>query len=155
MISFVQGDATLPVGEGQKIIAHVVNDQGGWGRGFVVALSKRYPQSETAYRRWARRPAPDDPPFALGKVQFVAVAPDLWVANMLAQHAYRTPDNPVPLRYDALEHALSAVANFAAEHEATVHMPRIGAGLAGGDWERIAALIGQCLVEHEVTVYSL
>jgi O-acetyl-ADP-ribose deacetylase (regulator of RNase III) len=74
---------------------------------------------------------------------------------MLAQHAYRTPDNPVPLRYDALETALSSLAHFAAAHNATVHMPRIGAGLAGGDWERIAALIERHLDEREVTVYSL
>jgi O-acetyl-ADP-ribose deacetylase (regulator of RNase III) len=155
MITYVQGDATLPMATGPKIIAHVVNDQGGWGRGFVVALGKRYPQAEAAYRRWSRRPATDDPPFTLGAVQFVAVAPDLWVANMLAQHAYRTPDNPVPLRYDALETALSSLAHFAAAHNATVHMPRIGAGLAGGDWERIAALIERHLDEREVTVYSL
>jgi O-acetyl-ADP-ribose deacetylase (regulator of RNase III) len=155
MISYVQGDATLPAGEGPKIIAHIVNDQGGWGRGFVVALRNRYPQAESAYRRWAQRPAADDPPFALGEVQFVQVAPDLWAANMLAQHAYRTPDNPVPLRYDALDTALSTVARFATERGATVHMPRIGAGLAGGDWEQIAALIEQCLVGHEATVYSL
>lgn len=155
MINYVQGDATLPGGEGAKIIAHIVNDQGGWGRGFVVALSKRYPQAEAAYRRWARQPVADEPPFALGEVQFVAVAPDLWVANMLAQHAYRTPDNSVPLRYDALEHALLRVAQFASAHGATVHMPRIGAGLAGGEWARIAMLIDQCLVECAVTVYEL
>ena len=112
-------------------------------------------QAESAYRRWARRPVADDLPFALGEAQFVQVAPDLWVANMLAQHAYRTPDNPVPLRYNALEHTLSTVAQFAVEHEATVHMPRIGAGLAGGNWDRIASLIEQCLAEQEVTIYSL
>jgi O-acetyl-ADP-ribose deacetylase (regulator of RNase III) len=154
VIRYVRGDATLPGGAGRRIIAHVVNDQGGWGRGFVVALSKRHPQVEAAYRRWARRPAPDDPPFMLGEVQFVPVALDLWVANMLAQHAYRTPDNPVPLDYDALARALAAVARFAAEHEAAVHMPRIGAGLAGGEWSRIEEMIGKCLAQAEVTVYE-
>ncbi len=40
-IRYVTGDATRPVGDGDKIIVHVCNDIGGLGRGFVAALSKR------------------------------------------------------------------------------------------------------------------
>lgn len=40
-IHYVTGDATEPIGEGEKIIAHICNDQGGWGAGFVLALSKK------------------------------------------------------------------------------------------------------------------
>ena len=32
-IIYTQGDATQPIGEGTKIIVHVCNDIGGWGRG--------------------------------------------------------------------------------------------------------------------------
>jgi O-acetyl-ADP-ribose deacetylase (regulator of RNase III) len=155
VLRFVQGDATSPAGDEKKVIAHVVNDRGGWGKGFVLAISRRHPEAEAAYRRWSRRPAPDDPSFSLGQVQFVAVAPDRWTANMLAQHGYQAPDNPVPLDYAALECCLITLARFALSHGATVHMPRIGAGLAGGDWERIEALIARCLVECDVTVYTL
>jgi hypothetical protein len=46
-------------------IAHVCNDRGGWGKGFVMAISQRWPQPEMEYRagtgsgrsttsRWAR-----------------------------------------------------------------------------------------------------
>ncbi|MFJ9407826.1 hypothetical protein [Streptomyces sp. NPDC101393] len=38
-ITYVQGDATAPQGKGVKVIAHVRNDLGGWGKGFVLALS--------------------------------------------------------------------------------------------------------------------
>lgn len=155
MLHFMQGDATSPAGVDKKIIAHVVNDRGGWGRGFVLALSRRYPDAEVAYRRWARQPAPDDPPFSLGQVQFVAVAPDLWIANMLAQHGYQTPNNSVPLDYAALERCLEKLADFTTTQGATVHMPRIGAGLAGGDWERVEALIARCLAKCDATVYTL
>src|SRR3954454_1545757 len=113
MMRYVQGDATQPQGEGDKLIVHIVNDRGGWGKGFVLALSARYPQAEQAYRRWSRQPRSDDPAFALGEVQFVQVAPGIWVANLLAQHGYRSPDNPVPLDYAALERGLSRVARFA------------------------------------------
>lgn len=40
-IRCIQGDATRPDTDGPVIIVHVCNDVGGWGRGFVVAISKR------------------------------------------------------------------------------------------------------------------
>lgn len=155
MTWYAIGDATLPRRAGGQPIVHVVNGQGGWGRGFVLALSARYPLAERAYRRWARRPAPDDPPLQLGQVQFVPVAADPWVANLLAQHRYRTPDNPVPLRYDALASGVDIVADFAARRGLTACMPRIGAGLAGGDWDEIARLTDTHLRGSEVIVYDL
>jgi hypothetical protein len=35
-IRFVRGDATSPRARGPKLIAHVCNDLGGWGKGFVL-----------------------------------------------------------------------------------------------------------------------
>ncbi|MFJ6385555.1 hypothetical protein ACIQI7_36810, partial [Kitasatospora sp. NPDC092039] len=49
-ITYVRGDATTPQGKGVKVIAHVCNDLGGWGKGFVLALSRRWPEPEAAYR---------------------------------------------------------------------------------------------------------
>jgi len=43
-IAYVMGDATAPKADGPKIIVHVCNDVGAWGRGFVVALSRRWPE---------------------------------------------------------------------------------------------------------------
>jgi O-acetyl-ADP-ribose deacetylase (regulator of RNase III) len=55
-IEYVTGDATdpQPQGSGVKIIAHVSNDAGGWGRGFTEALSRRFVEPEHYYRRWHR-----------------------------------------------------------------------------------------------------
>ncbi len=36
-ITYLTGDATQPQSAGPKLIVHVCNDIGGWGRGFVVA----------------------------------------------------------------------------------------------------------------------
>ena len=51
-INYLEGDATQPIGNGPKIIVHVCNDIGGWGKGFVVAISKRWKEPEAEYRRW-------------------------------------------------------------------------------------------------------
>jgi len=68
-IVYAVGDATKPEGTGRKIIAHVCNDIGAWGRGFVLALSKVSPAPERAFREWYRGRERND--FALGAVQFV------------------------------------------------------------------------------------
>ena len=39
-INYLKGDATQPHSQGTKIIVHVCNDLGGWGKGFVLAISK-------------------------------------------------------------------------------------------------------------------
>ncbi|GAL87250.1 hypothetical protein NEMVEDRAFT_v1g223552 [Sporocytophaga myxococcoides] len=49
-IEYTKGDATRPVGSGNKIIVHVCN--GGWGKGFVMSISKRWKLPETEYRKW-------------------------------------------------------------------------------------------------------
>ena len=41
-IEYLKGDATSPVKEGNKIILHICNDIGGWGKGFVMAISKKW-----------------------------------------------------------------------------------------------------------------
>ncbi|MEU8527797.1 MULTISPECIES: macro domain-containing protein [Streptomyces] len=154
-ITYVRGDATAPQGKGVKIVAHVCNDLGGWGKGFVVAISRRWPEPEAAYRRWHRERARND--FGLGAAQFVQVGPYLWVANLVGQRGIRTGRSTgVPVRYEAIDTALGALAEKAAELGASVHMPRIGCGLAGGKWSRVEPMIEERLVARgiPVTVYD-
>src|ERR1044072_5459136 len=153
-IEYVRGDATTPHGKGVKILAHVCNDLGGWGKGFVLALSWRWPEPEAAYRQWHRERARND--FGLGAVQFVRVGPYPWVANMIGQRGIRRGSKGVPVRYEAIDTALGSLAAKAAETGASVHMPRIVCGLAGGRWARVEPLIERRLTARgiRVTVYD-
>ena len=151
LLTYVRGDATNPPGPGEKLIVHVCNDIGAWGAGFVLDLSRRWPQLEGAYRTWHHKG------LQLGNVQFVRVELDLAVANLIGQCGIRSANNPHPLDYGALEKGLVTVAEWALEHGATIHMPRIGCGLAGGSWDRVEALVMTCLCGRGlgVTVYDL
>ncbi|MFF4501356.1 macro domain-containing protein [Streptomyces sp. NPDC001401] len=153
-IIHVRGDATVPSVKGVKVIAHVCNDIGGWGKGFVLAVSRRWPEPEAAYRAWHRDRAAND--FGLGAAQFVQVEPYVWVANMVGQRGIGTGSKGVPVRYEAIDTALVRLADKALELRASVHMPRIGCGLAGGKWSRIEPLITERLVKRgvKVTVYD-
>ena len=154
-IKYVVGDATKPNGPGPWIIAHVCNDAGGWGKGFVLALSRRWQEPEDAYRSWYRERATND--FALGAVQIVNVSQGLYVANMVGQHGYRPGSSGPPVRYEAIGTALSVLGGETLDLHASVHMPKIGCGLVGGRWELVEPLIVEHLVSRSiaVTAYDL
>lgn len=156
MITFTKGDATRPKVDGPKIIVHVCSDVGGWGKGFVMALSKRWKTPEKRYRSWFRGELPDAPTFELGRVQFVNVESDLWVANVIGQKGQRPKAGVPPIRYEAIRSGLAGVRKYAKKKGASVHMPRIGCGLAGGKWEEIEPIIQEELDEYgiSVTVYD-
>ncbi|MGC0419159.1 macro domain-containing protein [Embleya sp. AB8] len=153
-VTYVRGDATTPLGKGVKVIAHVCNDRGGWGRGFVLALSKRWPEPEADYRKWHRERAHND--FGLGALRLVRVDTYLWVANLIGQHGTRTGSKGPPVRYAAIDRALTGLGERALELGASVHMPRIGCGLAGGTWAGVEPLILERLSGRgvPVTVYD-
>lgn len=165
MIIYIKGDATQPRGDGPKILIHVCNDRGGWGRGFVVAISKRWGSPKDQYKKWFRETTdPDAGRFELGSVALVEVEPELWVANMIAQEGYgpsgdlqhRPPgDSSTPIRYQSLKDCLTKVARAAREKGATIHAPRIGCGLAGGSWAKVEPLIQETMADLRVFIYDL
>lgn len=145
----MNGDATAPVAEGNKIIVHICNDIGGWGKGFVMALSQKWQLPEQEYRN--RHTSATN--FSLGEVQMVQVEPDLWVANLIGQHKINRDENGrPPIRYKAVQEGMRKICVFAQEKEASVHMPRIGCGLAGGEWGRIEPILKAELIEENVSV---
>jgi O-acetyl-ADP-ribose deacetylase (regulator of RNase III) len=152
LLNYVEGDATRPQGDGPKLILHICNNIGAWGAGFVLALSRRWPEPEREYRAWHA----SDRDFGLGRIQQVQVEDDIWVVNMVAQHGIRSPTNPKPIQYFELKKCLQRVAGFASKYGVSVHMPRIGCGLAGGDWKVIEEIIKETLIDGgvKVTVYD-
>jgi len=152
-ILYINGDATRPEGQGNRIIVHVCNDIGGWGKGFVTALSQRWKAPEQAYRQWFK----GKDGFELGAVQLVKVADDIWVANLIGQRKiYKDANGNPPVRYEAIARGLQELAILTENMQATVHMPRIGCGLAGGTWDKIEPLINNALCAKgiQVTVYD-
>ena len=144
-MEIVTGDATDP-SERPCVIAHVCNVQGGWGKGFVLALSKRWKAPERAYRNVKE--------YRLGTIQMVEVEEGLFVCNMMCQDGYRNSSNPVPLKYDHLETCLSKLNQWSVERGMAVAMPKIGSDLAGGNWETISEIIGRTITVP-TTVYLL
>jgi len=149
-VVYLIGDATCPIGDGKKIIPHVCNDRGGWGAGFVLALSNKWKEPEMAYLR--------ESTYVLGSTTIVEVEPNISVANMIAQHntynKFSKKTDLPPIRYDALRSCLTAVNYVAMKTGATLHCPRFGTGLAGGTWEEVLKIIEE-VVTVDVYIYDL
>ena len=155
-ISYVRGSATNPVGDGNKFIMHICNDIGHWGGGFTAAVSRRWFKPHIAYHHW-RMLNDADEDMELGTIQIVKVESDIWVINLIGQHRTGGPNSiRPPIRYEAVRTGLLRVARAAANRNASVHMPRIGCGLAGGQWAQVEPLIHEALTNNgiAVTVYD-
>ena len=147
----IKGDATRPQGEGQKIIVHICNDIGGWGKGFVLALNNRWFTPKKEYQHWHRRKKG----FKLGAIQMVRVEEDISVCNLIGQRDIYTKNGVKPIRYAAVRKGLTLLAEQAKSMGASVHMPLIGCGLAGGSWAKMRPIIEEALSDLDVTVYRL
>lgn len=153
LLRFVKGDATLPQGSNLRYVLQIVNDEGKYGAGFSGALSARWPKVESEYRSWWRERYGK---LNLGDIQEVQILSDLVVINMVAQRGVVGKDNPKPIDYNALQTCLSKAGDVISEFNASVHIPRIGCGLAGGDWEEVEKLVEAELLKRsiDVTVYD-
>lgn len=164
MIEYRIGDATLPP-ERPAMIAHVVNDIGAWGAGFSGALSQRYPAVRLGYRVWAAGGWGTEYPFGMGQVLVSYIElmhgahfqrdARLMVAHLCAQRGVGTDRRRID--YEALDSALGRLVSRYKEllSPRTIHMPRIGCGLAGGRWEDVEPLIQKHLSAFPVYVYDL
>ena len=132
ILQYIKGSAVNPIIK-PAIIAHICNNIGGWGKGFVLALSSKWKQPEKEYRKLKE--------YILGNVQFVSVEDGIIVANMIAQHDIKPTNGEPPIRYDALKTCLVKVYEKAIETNSIVCGPKFGSGLAGGDWNKIEQII--------------
>ena len=172
-LKYTIGDATKPIGGGTKLIIHVCNDQGAWGAGFVLALDATFGTDEGSprmlYRNWAKSCQTGSKVYPLegGQVQLVPVTNGDFVVNMIGQHGTSVDNEGFPpIRYPWIDLALKRVAAIAHTLGASVHCPRFGSGLAGGNWNEQLPRVKTLTIEErikfelvdqgiDVTVYDL
>lgn len=151
----LKGDALQPQTRGKlRIVAHVVpNTSAPWGGGgFAAQVRRRFPTVWSDYRRVVSSTgaAPK-----LGATYLGQLTEDTFIVHMVAQQGIG--DSPTQrLRYAALSECLGHLRCLAEEREASVHMPRIGTGHGGANWDLVREMIVGELVDRgvETTVYQ-
>jgi len=153
-LKFVRGDASEPFGADKKLLLQLVNDQASvWGGGFAKQARKKWPRAQAEFRQWAFGRGN----LKLGNFHLAQVRDDLALASLVCQHGFGKATQGPRVRYASLFSALCRIAEIALEWNASVHMPRIGTGEAGGSWNIIEGMIREALISKgvDVTVYDL
>lgn len=149
-IIYRQGDLLLATA---GIIAHGCNAQGKMKSGVAGVIRARWPLAHTRYREAFISSTGIKP----GMVIF-AHAPDKIIANCITQEFYGRNPNRVYVDYNAVADCmmfLNKRAPMYVGEGGEVAMPLIGAGLANGEWGRIAEIIEQESTRFQPVVYTL
>lgn len=153
-IRLLHGNVLEPRNGGKKIICQLVNNKAvKWGGGVARKIAKRFPDAEQTYTEQVIQIPQRD---RLGCVIFSEAAKDLTIASLVGQEGFGPSLFP-RIRYSALRTCLEQVTERAACLGASIHMPKIGTGSAGGDWSTIEEMLDDVMVRAGlfVTVYDI
>lgn len=145
MVRYVKGDLFESKAD---ILAHGVNCVGGFGSGVAGQIAQKYPNVKFNYLRKYESEG-----WQLGDVQFL-YAYGFYIANCATQQEYY-PRNKVHVDYNAVKVCMEKVKEFAKNGNFTIAIPKIGAGLAGGDWNTIEKILNEVFNDYDISVYVL
>jgi O-acetyl-ADP-ribose deacetylase (regulator of RNase III) len=118
------------------IIVHGCNAKGVMGSGMAKAVKAQYPEAFRVYREAYEMCAT-----RLGTITTVEVDPGKWLVNAITQTDFGR-DGKRYVNYEAVARCFRAVRDFGLNVGCSdLHFPMIGAGLGGGDWDVISAII--------------
>lgn len=147
MIKYVQGDL---FDASEQVIAHGCNCSGGFGSGVAGIIARKYPGVRNAYMDKFH-----DSGWKLGEIQPVfSITADKYIVNCATQQAY-LPRGVCHADYEAIATAMLSVKEFAQQKGLSIAIPKIGAGLAGGDWNIIENILETVFSDYDITVYYL
>lgn len=138
----------------QKHIAHGVNCQNKMGSGVAKALFTKYPDVKKFYHLFieANLTTIAERSKLLGKVQILIMPDEKRVVNCFTQEFYGY-DGKKYVNYDAIHSCFEALRKTNIKE---IAIPKIGCGLAGGNWEVVSRIIDDATGDDlDVYVYYL
>ncbi|MDB4311956.1 macro domain-containing protein [bacterium] len=144
-----------------NVLAHGCNCYNTMGSGIAPLIAKAFPAMHEVDQRTTKGDEKK-----LGNLTGAVVSENLVGFNLYSQYGYWGRNKgEMDLDYDALESALIKLRDRLQEAlhkgwltvDPIIGLPKIGAGLAGGDWEKIEKIIHKQLTQHgyEVIIYVL
>ena len=156
MITYKKGNALLAFKTGEiTCLAHGCNIHKTMGAGIAKQIKEQFPRAYNSYLTFLDHM--DDPIDSLGTVDFhVDTKTDITgriIANCFTQYQYGRGHRFVD--YEALYKCLELLFFYCNKYKLKLGMPKIGAGLAGGNWKIIETMINEVFTDTEVIVYEL
>lgn len=148
MIKYKKGCLIKAFKEGEvNVIAHCCNCFNTMGTGVAKSIAKAFPQAVEADNRTVKGDK-----HKLGSLTR-AITSYGSIFNLYGQYRYSA--RVQQLDYEALNYALLRMALELYPNGVKIGLPKIGCGLAGGDWEVVEGIISVTLEGFDVTVYEL
>lgn len=147
-MKMIRGDLLDPANFENSLIVHGCNARGVMGSGVAKAVRATFPKCYEEYHE-----AFIENRLVLGGM--VLYQDDVVrIGNCITQNS---TGSGLQVSYDAIYHSLSKAFVYAVNNGLTLKMPMIGAGLGGGDWYIIKAIIIslETKFETEAEVYYL
>lgn len=151
----IDGDLIVLAKQGHfDVIAHGCNCKTVMGSGIAKQIKGQFP---IAYRSDASY-SPDDPYKRLGNFSYCTVMGNNSKIWFTIFNLYTQLNPGKDLNYAALELSLWKLnaylkINYPSD-AAKVGLPKIGCGIAGGDWEVVSKIIERTLTDCEVTIVN-
>ena len=180
MITIKKGDIIEALKYSEiRFLAHGVNCSGGFGSGIAGQIAKEFPKVRNEYLKKYKEGRDIYHPYGwmLGDIQPVEVEifheariipigkknveiPEAiskpHIINCAIQKDYGS-DGKEYVDYEAVRDCMKHLKVFA-NHSSSIGIPRIGSGLAGGDWSRIENIIVDVFdgsYDTDITIYTL
>lgn len=139
----------------ELIIAQGCNAQGVMGSGVAKAIRDKWPEVFPGYKRFCEEAIN---PLGMTYPIYAGTGEDRkLIFNMITQRFYGR-DNKVYVDYDSIRSCMR-FANLRAKaytpEPHMVAMPKIGAGLGGGDWSVISKIIEEESTNFQPVVYTI
>ena len=147
---YIKGDITKTE---LKYIAHGCNCQNKMGSGVAKALFTKFPEVKERYHNKFKHIEITNYKYLLGSVQTV-ISNDKKIFNCFTQEYYGY-DGKKYVNYCSIVKAFLSLA-YILKDSGPLAIPKIGCGLAGGDWNIVEQLINDTVGDDlEIWVYEL
>lgn len=131
----------------EKYILHGCNAQGVMGSGVAKVIREKYPTAYTTYLAGLLQ---------LGIVTYARQDDGKTIFNLISQEFYGRDSSKVYVSYQAIEDGIQRINWWASNiPDVVIAMPKIGAGLGGGDWVIISEIIERESMNFQPIVYEL
>jgi len=142
MITIKKGDLLATKG----IITHGVNCVGGFGSGIAGQIAREFPYVREFYLTKHKSEG-----WKLGDIQVVTISPDKLFVNCATQFNF-LPRDIVHADYTAIATCMHKLKLLSTAAELEINLPKIGCGLAGGDWNEVKKIIDNVFEYHPINV---
>ena len=154
MIIYRKGDLLEAFEKGEvNVIGHGVNCKGVMGSGIAKQIKDKYPLVLRLYEAKFFM-IDSDWDELLGNTQYIPVSTEKGIYNLFIQLNYGRDKNTRYCSYDAIDSCFYMLEASLKEHH-IIGIPKIGAGLANGDWNVIEAIINSHFKDRDIYVYTL